>query len=31
MQILVHWNPLENGDKIHKKFVILIRVSSVSR
>jgi hypothetical protein len=28
--ILVCWNPLENGDKIHNLFFILIIISSIS-
>jgi hypothetical protein len=30
LHILVRWNPLENGEKTHNFFVILIIVSSVS-
>ena len=29
MYVLIHWNPLENEDKIYKKIVILIIVSIV--
>jgi hypothetical protein len=30
IHILVRWNPLENGNKIHKKFITLIIVNSAS-
>jgi hypothetical protein len=30
IHILVHGKPLENGDKTHKKIIILILVNSVS-
>jgi hypothetical protein len=30
IHILVHWNPVENGERTHIFFVILIIVSSVS-
>jgi hypothetical protein len=30
IHILVHWNPLKNWDKIHKKFVVLIIATSVT-
>jgi hypothetical protein len=30
IHVLMHWNPLENGNKTHKKIVIFIIVNSVN-